>query len=172
MRNNRGVTLIMLVITVIVLIMLTTFAVYYSQDIAPEARLATAYSSLKEVKTACMEAKSAIELRPDLYDEYDFFGKNIFLDGSDVEDLAKRCGLTSSDEFSKEHTYKISPELDDENKRRIEKLEISSVDRIYICDIENNNYYLVNGVKRKTGSMYYEYKDIQYMYEMLTETKD
>ena len=30
MRNNRGVTLIMLVITVIVLIMLTTFAVYYS----------------------------------------------------------------------------------------------------------------------------------------------
>lgn len=168
-NNNQGVSIITLVLTIIVMLMVTSFAVYYSTNITPEARVASIYTSLKEVRRACMEAKSSIVLRPDLYDEFDFFGKSIFTDGSDVEDIAKKCGLTSSDKFS-QSTYKVSPKIDDENKRRVEKLEISNVDREYICDIGNNKYYVLGGVKRQTGEISYEYNDIESMYNLLTET--
>ena len=180
MLNNKGVTIVMLVITIIVLLLLTAFAVFYSTNIAPEARIAAAYNSLKEIRRVCNEAVSSVDLRPDKYEEYDFFGKNIFQDGSNVEDYATRCGLSSSADFgkagetdnNKRRVYKITPENDPEVKRRIQALELSAVSRSYIIDLDNSKYYLVDGIKRKTGELLYEYKDIQGMYEMLTDSKE
>ena len=172
-NKNKGVTIIMLVITIIVLILLALFAVYYSTDIAPEARIASAYNSLKEIRTACTEAKSRIEIYPEQYDEYDFFGKSIrdTLSESEQNELAQKCGLTSKDDFS-DSTYVISGEDDDEIKRRIQNLELSNINREFVCDIGNNNFYVYGGVKRKTGETFYEYKDIAAMYDILTETKN
>ena len=173
LNNNKGITMMMLIITVIVLIMLTYFAVFYSSNIAPEARIASAYNSMKEIKKACMEAETSIELRPDLYDEYDFFGKTIFEDGSDTEDIAKRCGLTNASAFTP-RTYKITPEDDEEVRRRLQALEISNVNRSFIIDLGSGDgigskYYVVDGVKRKNDEVLYEFKDIEALYEMLTD---
>ncbi len=169
MRNNKGVTRIMLVITVIVLLRLTTFAICYSNDIGPEAKLASAYNSLSEIRRACMEAQSSIALKPDEYDIYYFFGKNIHDDGSNVEDIAKRCGLKRVDDFGK-NTYKITPENDDEVKRRLNRLELSTVNAAYIVDLDNNKYYVVDGIKRKTEDYVYEYREIEQLYDILTES--
>ena len=169
LMNNKGVTMMMLVITVIVLIILTSFAIFYSNDIGPEAKLATAYNSMSEIKRAFQEAESTIELKPDEYDEYDFFGKTIYEDGSNVSDLEARCGLDPSEHFSAK-TYKITPENDDEVKRRVNALEISTVNAYYIADIGNNKYYIVDGVKRKTQDTVYEYSDILKLYDILTNS--
>ncbi len=171
--NQKGVTMMMLVITIIVLIMLTYIAVFYSSNVAPEARIAAAYNSLKEIKKACMEAETSIELRPDLYDEYDFFGKTIFEDGSNTQDLAKRCGLSSDSEFGP-RTYKFTPDKDEDVMRRLQALELSSISRSYVVDLGTSGgigskYYVVDGVKRKNDVILYEFKDIEGLYEMLTE---
>lgn len=178
LKNNHGVTIVMLVITVIILLMLTAFAVFYSNNIAPEARVAAAYSSLKSIKDACEQAVADVELRPDQYDEFYFFGKTItreVADGiitqSEFDDYATKCGLSSASDFG-ERTYRITPESDQGVKERLKKIELSRISSSYIVDLDNDKYYIVGGVKRKTGDFYYEYKDIQRMYEMLTKSEN
>ncbi len=166
-KNNKGVTIMMLVVTIIVLIIVTSFAIFYSNNIAPEAKLATAYTSLSQIKKACMEAQASIALKPDEYDEYYFFGKNLSQDGSNKSDIAARCGLLDVSELG-ERSYKITPENDDEVKRRIKRLEISTVNDGFIVDLDNGKYYILGGVKRKTQDVVYEYREIEKLYEMLT----
>ena len=134
-KNNKGVTLVMLVITIILMLILASFAIYYSNDVAPEASLAAAFSSLKEIKNACNRAILEIEMDPSTYDEYYFFGDNIQKEGHDVSAVAIKCGAIPSD-FS-DRTYRISNDGTDANKRRLTNLEISSISDTYIVDLEN-----------------------------------
>ncbi len=168
LRNNKGVTVTMLVITIVLMIMIASFAVFYSQDVAPEAKLAAAYSSLKEIKNACDRAILEIELDPSTYDEYYFFGNNIKKDGSNVAKLAQKCGVTQ-DAFS-DRTYNIANDDSADNKRRIDRLEISSISEDYVIDLENEKYYIVGGVKRSNGAIVYEFRDIELMYDMIRAT--
>ncbi len=170
--NNKGVTMMLLVVTVIVLLMITSFAIYYSNNIAPEARLARAYNSLSEIRKACLQAQSSIELKPELYDEYYFFGKSIYQDGSNVADIEARCNL-GGEHFS-ERTYLLTSDNDDEIKRRIQRLEISTVDGYYVADLGNRKYYIIDGVKRKgQDDRVYEFNEIQQLYKVLfTSFKD
>ena len=46
-KNNKGVTMMLLVITIILMIILTYLAIFYSQNTAPEARIARAYNNIK-----------------------------------------------------------------------------------------------------------------------------
>lgn len=170
-KNNKGVTIMMLVITVILMLILVAFAVYYSRNTAVEATIAKEYTSLKEIKEACTRALFEIELDPSTYDEYYFFGKSVFLDGSDVDDLTQRCGGSAGVNFS-ERTYQLSDSTDDENKRRLERLEITQIHNTYIIDLENQKYYLLDGVKRADDTKVYEYRDIELLYsDLLTPTK-
>ena len=75
MQSNKGVSIIMLIITVIMMAIIVSFAVFYSQNITPEAKLAKAYSSIKSVKDACDNAEGFINLDQNEYDDYFFFGK-------------------------------------------------------------------------------------------------
>ena len=168
LKNNKGVTVTMLVITIVLMIMIASFAVFYSQDIAPEARLASTYSSLKEIKSACDRAILEIELDPSTYDEYYFFGNSIDKDGSNKDKLADKCGVTP--ETFSSRTYNIANDDTEDNKRRIERLEISSISESYVVDLENEKYYVVGGVKRSNGDVVYEFKDIELMYDMIRST--
>ena len=168
LRNNKGVTVTMFVITIVLMILIASFAVFYSQDVAPEAKLAAAYSSLKEIRDACNRAILEIELDPSTYDEYYFFGNNIRKDGSNLTKLAERCGVVP-DAFS-ERTYNIANDDTADNKRRIERLEISSISESYVVDLENEKYYIVGGVKRANGEIVFEFRDIELMYDMIRAT--
>ena len=175
LKSNKGVSLIMLVITIILMIILASYAVYYSYNIAPEAKLAAAFTSLKEIKNACNRAILEIEMDPSNYDEYYFFGDSIQKEENDtgvsgfVQKLAEKCGVTA-DDFS-ERTYLISNDGTDASKRRLVNLEISSISESYIVDLENEKYYILGGVKRANKEYVYEYRDIELMYDMITKTK-
>lgn len=180
-NTNKGVTIVMLVITIIVMIIMTSFAIFYSTNIAPEARIAATFSSLKEVKTACHRALNEIEMDPANLDEYTFFGKNIYQDytSSQIDELRVRCGLTNPEEndFS-ERTYIISGSEEENVRRRVEKLEITNLGNFeFVADLGNDKYYVIDGVERiddvnpSNSKIAYEYRDIELLYSMLTSTK-
>ena len=98
---------------------------------------------------------------------YYFFGRNVQTDGSDLIEIQEKCGGVTLSERS----YKISDSTDDENKRRLENLEISKINNTFIVDLENKKYYILDGVKKADGNKVYEYREIELSYDMLTATK-
>jgi Tfp pilus assembly protein PilE len=175
-KTNKGVTMIMLVITIVIMLILTSFAVYYSTNIAPEARIAAAFSSLKEVKTACQRAMNEIELDSENLDEYYFFGKNIYKEGENCQFLLSKCGIDSIEGTYEEYCqriYHISGSSNPEMKRRVEKLEITGLGSYeFLVDLERDKYYLLGGTGRNWYDEVYEYSDIERLYSMLTSTND
>lgn len=177
-QNEKGVSVIMLIIAIAMMAIIVSFAVFYSKDTTPEAKLASAYSSLKTIKEACDNAQMLIELNPAEYDEYYFFGNNLqykITNSSELSNLITKCGLTSIDDLS-ERTYIIKPEDGEEEKRVLENLELKGVTNTYIVDLENKKYYLVGGAKRVDSlgnssgdESVYEYKDVIEAYEMLID---
>ena len=170
LKNNKGISIIMLIVTIILMLIITSMAVFYSNYIAPEARLAAAYSSLVTIKDACTAALNEVSVDTSV-DEFYFFGNTVkkSMSAAELDDVAKRCGLASKDEFG-ERTYKISNDSDTENQRRLENLEIRGITQAFIADLDNEKYYLINGVKKADGSIVYEYADVMASYKMLTTT--
>ena len=122
MKKQSGVSIIMLVITIAMMAIIVSFAVFSSQNITPEAKLASAYSSIKAVKDACDNAMTMIEINGDEYDEYYFFGKNIqsLLTPGELDTIAQNCGLTSASKFS-DRTYMIKNSSSENDKRILER---------------------------------------------------
>lgn len=170
LNNKKGVSIIMLIIAVVMMAIIVSFAVFFSQDTTPEAKLASAYSSLKVVKDACDNAETLIEINPAEYDDYYFFGYSIkhnITDTAELEEYAENCGVTSSD-FS-ERTFIIKPAETDEEERILKNLELKGVSSTYVVDLDNEKYYIVGGAERVDGGELYEYKDIVRAYEMLVK---
>lgn len=170
MKNNKGVSIIMLVITIAMMAIIVSFSVFSSKNITPEARLAAAYANIKTVKDACDNAMTMIEINPVEYDEYYFFGDNIqtLMTATNLESIIADCGLTSTADIS-ERTYVINYTDSDNNKRILERLELKGVENTYIVDLENEKYYILHGAERSDGNKVYEYKDILRAYQMLTD---
>lgn len=172
--NKKGISLIMLVITVIMMAIIVSFAVFSSRNVTPESKLAAAYSSLKAIKDACDNAVNLIEINPDEYNEYYFFGQNIksLIDEENLTDLLKNCGLGKETnpilEIS-DRTYLIKNSESESDLRKLERLELKGVSSTYIVDLENEKYYLLNGVKRLDGESVYEYKDLLKAYNLLID---
>lgn len=170
-KNQKGVTIIMLIIAIAMIAIVVTFAVFYSKDTTPEAKLASAYASLKSVKDSCDNALMLIEINPLEYDEYYFFGNNIhhtITDSDELNSYAANCGLASSADFS-DRTYLIKPAENEEEKRILQNLELKGVTSTYIVDLEKNDYYIVGGAERVDGNIVYEYKDIVTAYDILVD---
>lgn len=169
-KNKKGVSLIMLVIAIAMMAIIVSFAVFNSQNTTPEAKLASTYSSLKAIKDSCDNALMLMELDPNAYDEYYFFGNNIqyrITDLTELNKIAVNCGLPSSSSFS-DRTYIIKPAETEDEKRVLANLELKSVANTYVVDLENENYYIVGGIDLTNGTKAYEYKDIMKSYQLLT----
>ena len=170
LENKKGVSMIMLVITIAMMAIIISFSVFSSKNITPEAKLATAYANVKTVKDACDNALTMIELNPNEYDEYYFFGENVqkLMNASNLQLIIEKCGLTSTAEIS-DRTYVINNSDSDANKRMLERLELKGISNTYLVDLENKKYYILNGAERVDGNKVYEYKDILRAYDMLTK---
>lgn len=171
LKNNNGISIVMLVITIILMILLTAMAIFYSQNITSEAHLASALTSLQDIKNVCEQAIIDIESNPDLYDEFFFFGYNIKTEkASELDDYAHRCGLIDGTFFS-DRTYLITDDGTVDSRRRLNALEISSIDDTFVVDLDNKKYYLVDGIKRADNSIVYELSEIRRLYDVITRTE-
>ena len=174
LNNQKGVTIIMLIIAIVMMLIIVSFAVFNAPKTTTEAKLAEAYTSLKGVKNACESALNLIEINPSEYDEYYFFGHtaqynidNNIINDINLNEAATKFGLASANDFSS-RTYIIKPAETEEEKRVLENLELKNMSSTYIVDLENEKYYLLDGIERSDGNTLYEYKEILMSYEMLT----
>jgi len=184
MRNNKGVTMIMLIITLIMLFILASISVYSSQRTSSEAKFTSAYESLSNVKEACDNALNLIEVSyanggddtGEMIDEFYFFGKTIRQEGIDEEELREKCGLVSGESFG-ERTYLIENtnnkddiEGSEADKRRLERLGIKNLSVRIVADLDNEKYYVYGGAKRKDSTtVIYELKDFIKSYGTLVD---
>lgn len=158
--NKKGITLIQLVITIVVMLIIASFAVFQGGNVTTEATIVKEYESIKEVKKAVEQTVLLIEMNPETYIERELFG--IALDEAEKQSYYKRVGLTLADDLS-DRAYTVTKE----NQKNFE-LEKIPDGKIYIVDLDNEKYYLVDGIQRENSEKAYEYKDILRMYNMLT----
>lgn len=156
--SQKGISLIQLVVVIIILIILASMAVFSSSSLLKESRLERDYESLKSIKEATKSALTLIEINPDEYNEEDMFGNRI-----DAEAYYSRIGLDSPDDLSS-RSYMI-----DESNQEALNLENITEERQYIVDLENEKYYVVDGVEREKGQRVYEYVDILKLYDVLNQ---
>ncbi len=185
-KSNKGISLIMLVITIAMILIIVSIAVFSSKSNTPEAKLASAFVSLQAVREACKNAENLIEINPDEYNYEYFFGHNLFerIEGANKEQTItnliseKGIGITREefDHFSNK-TYVIKSKDDQivlenqdyhqEDLVVLERLDLNGVSETYIVDLENGLYYLVGGTGRPDSTKVYEYRDIENTYELL-----
>ena len=53
--NNKGISIIQIVITIIIMILILSIAIFSGQNIVSEARIATIYNEIKEIKSTINE---------------------------------------------------------------------------------------------------------------------
>lgn len=156
---QKGVTLIQLVVLIIVLLIIVSFAIFSVDNITDESIIAREYESLKEVKIGVDQTLNLIEMNPEKYKEEEKFVDNI---SGKKDEYYSRIGLDSASELS-DRSYLINSENQD-------KLEINKIleERSYVVDLENEKYYIVDGVQRKGKERIYEYSDISREFNLLS----
>ncbi len=180
MRNNKGVTMMMLIITIIMLFILISISVYSSQRTSSEAKFTSIYESLLNVKSACNNALNLIEVSyatgedgdGEIIDEFYFFGNTVMQEGLDIVELKEKCGLPSDDSGSGDvlgsRTYLIENTRDESDKRRLERLGIKNLSIKVVADLDNDKYYVYDGAKRKDDAYkVYELNDFIKSYDTL-----
>ncbi|MBO5179418.1 MAG: hypothetical protein J6B87_03635 [Clostridia bacterium] len=155
--SQKGISLIQLVIVIILLLIIASFALFSSNEVTVEARLARDYESLKMVKESTEHAVNLMEINPEEYEEIEIFTKKF-----NSSDYA-RIGLTSAADLS-ERSYEIN--VDNQEKLDLENI---TEERTYIVDLENKKYYILDGIEREEGSKVYEYVDVLRLYNLLSK---
>ena len=143
MRSNKGITMIQMVITIIMMVLIAGFSIYNSRDTIVEIRLSKTYEEMKEVKNA---VASLNLLEEDL---------TLYL-GTPLENFdgyAKLVGYYV-DTPKQEYYY-----LDFKNQGDVlgDILELRNIENNYIvntANIENIEIFLVNGIKIDDDTYY------------------
>ena len=151
---QKGVSLIQLVIVIIIMLILASFALLSSDEVTTEARIARDYESLKKVKEAVEHSVNLMEINPKEYVEAELFVTKF--NSSDYS----RIGLLSSLELSN-RVYEI-------NMANQEKLDLENIteERTYVVDLDNKKYYILDGISREDGEKVYEYLDVLRLYNL------
>lgn len=143
MKANKGITMIQMVITIVMMVLIAGFSVYNSSDTVVEIRISKVYEEMKEVKNA---VASLNVLEEDLSQYF----------GAPLENFNAYNQLISYyvDSPAQEYYY-----LDFKNEGAVleDILEIRNIENNYIVNttnIENIEIFLVNGLEID-GTKYY-----------------
>ncbi len=155
LKNEKGVSLIQVIVTMIIAILIASFAIWYAKNTSTEAKLTRIYNEMSTVKDACKDALVINELNPDEYPLSKLFTKKITTE--DVSDF----GIDASVDV--ENLYVITPE-------NAENLELEKVKNTYIYDAENDKLYIQGGFTRiGQDEVGYEFKDVMRLYKNTLE---
>lgn len=144
-KNEKGITLIQVVIAVVMITLIASFAVLNSNDTAVETRIAKAYNEIIEVKKAIIELK--------MLDEDEL---KIVLSGDKLENLDGYTNLSSYNKPDQEY-YILEFENNDKKDMLLDTLELRNIENNYIVnikDIENIEIFLEKGVKVRNEVFY------------------
>ncbi|MBQ9266876.1 MAG: hypothetical protein IJ217_01095 [Clostridia bacterium] len=154
MRNERGVTLASVIVAIIIIIIIASFAIWYSSNTSTEAKLARAYAEVHSVKEAYENAKTLNEINPTTYPISSLFEP---VTESWLQSNYARIGLFSPDAGA-DNLYLITPD-------NAYKIELEKILGEYVVDMATDKVYLVDGFYRNNeNSIVYEFKDIEMLY--------
>lgn len=150
LRNNRGITLIQVIVTMIIVIIIASFAIWYSKNTSTEAKLTRLYNEISTVREACNDAIVINELNPTEYPLSKLFTKKW------TSEPLSEFGIGS--EVDTDNLYVITPDNAD-------GLELEKIKNTYIYDMKNDKLYIQGGFSRIDQDVVeYEYTDIERLY--------
>lgn len=145
-KNEKGITLTTLVITIIIILILAGTLTYAGSSIIKSAKLQTINTDLLliQAKVKTLEEKANFEGKPEL-----LVGVNI----NTNTQLLNSVGITTVQETDK--FYSISNEED------LNKLGVSvNTNSEYIVNYTDGEVYYVEGYKHTDGKKYYKLSEI------------
>lgn len=157
--KNEGVTILQLVITIVIMIILATIAVYYGQGIPKEARLASIYNEIREVENAIKEGRMINKIKVS-GEELSFYGE---MTAPKVNNATYQSIIGSGK--TGDFYY-----LDFTSSRKLENvLDMENVKNDYLLDFQNTNIYLIKGIDIVSGdgtaTVKYDSNEIENYYE-------
>lgn len=157
MTSNKGITLIQTILAVILLIVLTGFAIWYAGNTSAEAQLAKVYSEFSSVKEAYKSTTVLTELNNGKYKMEEL------LDATTVNELTSTYSEEDVGFVSKigeaDKLYILSP-------NNCKNIELSKIEYTYVIDETAEKIYLIGGFSRKDNqNLAYEYEEIEKLYE-------
>lgn len=146
MKSNKGITMIQMVVTVLMMALIAGFSIFNARDTIVEIKLSKVYEEMREVKKAVQSLN--------------IFEENLSLhfDATPLENLNSYHQLTEYQTTPNEYYY-----LDFSNKERAkfleEVLDIRNIENDYIvntANMENIEIFLVNGIEIEKTRYYTE----------------
>lgn len=136
MKNNQGITTMQIVITVIVMLILLSIAIFYGQGTSKEATISALYNEIREVSSAIQEASALNQIKVS-GEEIIFFGET---SAQKVEKTAYAEQLVNAGEG--EFYY-----LDFTTSKDLKHtLELENVKNDYILNFNTLKLYLKDGI--------------------------
>ncbi len=144
--KQKGISLIQMVITIVMMMLIALFAVFNSRDTITETKLSRVYDEMVKVKQAVM---GTITLNENYISEI----------GTKVEDFSSYPQLASYYSTGQEYYF-----LDFKTKGDVlqEILELRNIENNYIVNVknlQNIEIFLIDGVKIG-GTLYYSDSEI------------
>lgn len=151
LRSERGVTLVQVIVTMVIVIIIASFAIWYSKNTSTEAKLTRLYNEITTVKEACNDAIVINELNPTEYPISKLFTKK--WTSEPLSEFGIDAGADTDD------LYVITPDNAD-------GLELEKIKNTYIYDMKNDKLYIQGGFSRiDQDTVEYEYTDIVRLYK-------
>ena len=146
--NNKGITLIALITTIIVILILATIGVTAGMDIYEVSKLEVFIAELKIMQAEVNK----------LYEQY-IKEETVNLEGkmTEIEDIGER--ITSGNSYFNKLTDQERGKYKKYTVDIIKKLGIEGITREFYVDIENRNVIAVKGIE-EDGKTYYTLKEI------------
>ena len=146
-KQNKGITLVMLVITVVILIILATVSINIGTSMIKKV-------NVENIRTNMLLIQAQVKT---IHEKHHFDEENNPLKGEEVtlteDDIAKYQVETQSEDGQTEYQfYKLS--VDDLNSMNLNSIKINEGDE-YIVNYDTQEIIYTKGVEGEEGKIYY-----------------
>ncbi len=158
MKNNRGVSAISLMVTIVVIILIASYSVFFSRDAVVEGNVAKIYSEIQEVTEAVKALSLDYSIALETLSGFELVS---------VEGMNQRVG--NNLESDKQYYYLGfgDDSLTEVMKQTLnDKLGVRSIENNYVVsvgDIGDVDVFLVDGINI-TGDNCYSFEEIHQKY--------
>lgn len=156
--RNEGITILQIVITIMIMIILASVAIFYVRGIPKEANLVNILNETKEIESALKEAYLLNKAKV-VGDSLELYGEVTLpkVDNTEYKDII-------GEDVSGNYYY-----LDFTSSKSLRNtLELEKVKNDYLLDWDNMNIYIVDGVDIISGDIsiiLYDSNDIDFYYK-------
>lgn len=137
MKQNKGITLLQLVITIVIMIIILVISIYYGQNVSKEAAIVSVYEEIINIENVLEEAEVLNHISV-LGNQVLLYEGEVTLDKIENSIYAEEIGGQTGDFYFMDFTN---------SKDLGNTLGIEKVKNNYIFDYKNMNIYLVDGIE-------------------------